>query len=117
MDALLSVHRQQMQRHIKAVAHEHRKAEVMAGYVARYEAGEALDAIAASVNYSPYLLARQFVETCCAVDRKLVGKVMKAPLLIKDERLRAEVPPSVLAVSSHLLGRDGSSRGRACGWC
>lgn len=97
MSALIAIHRQQMTRHIKAVAHTHRRADVMAGYIARWQAGESVGAIAASEHYSPYLLARQFVEALCGVDRKAVGKHMKATGLIEDARLRAEVGPLLLS--------------------
>ena len=63
----------------------------MSEYLARYEAGEHIAAIAASVQYSPYLLARQFVEALLCVDKKAMSKTMKCPDTIPDARLRLEV--------------------------
>jgi AraC-like DNA-binding protein len=89
-DTILSAYRQQAMRVIKETISEHRGA-AFAGYVERWNAGETIAEVAAAVGASPYLLARQFVELLCGVDKKGIGKLMKSLGEIGDERLRREV--------------------------
>ena len=75
--------------HIKRHSHEHRRA--VPQYAARFSAGESIRAIASAVNYSPYMLARLLVEALTGVSKKKLTAAMKAPSLLADARLRAEV--------------------------
>ena len=88
----LSVFRQQYQRHIKHTAHLHRAAAAKTAYLAAYAGGEQVWDIAQRANFSPYLMARLFVEWLRDVPRKDVGRLMRDPSLLGDDpRLEREV--------------------------
>ncbi len=56
-----------------------------------YNEGYSIAEIAARVQFSPYLLARLFVENYLHVDKRSVGKAMKDISFVQDDRLRADV--------------------------
>lgn len=99
-DALHALQLAAHARHVRQTAHVHRKSDALERYVSAYaDEGFTILEIAQSrkVNFSPYLLARLFVERLLGVKRSEVGAYMRTPSLIPDVRLRGEVAACVEA--------------------
>ena len=74
-DTLLSAYAQAYQFHIRRTSHLHRKEKIFSRYLEWYQRGVHIYDIAErpDVNYSPYLLARIFLERVLKVNKKRVS--------------------------------------------
>ena len=94
-DALQCILSQKLLQLSKQHMHEHRRRAQQ--YVRRYQAGETLVEIAASVRISPTQLARLVLEEQGAKKGKEVGQLLKDVRRIEDARLRAQVAAAIEA--------------------
>ena len=95
-DALLSILSNKQQDHVKKNSKRHRQAA--SKYVERYERGETMLHIAASLQLPPSMLARFLLEDKLKVSQgKEVGAFIKDPSQLPDERLQREVREAVAA--------------------
>ena len=95
-DALLSMFASKQQDHVKKNSKRHRQAA--SKYVERYERGETMLQIAASLQLPPSMLARIVLEDKLKVGQgKEVGAFIKDPSQLPDKRLQREVREAVAA--------------------
>lgn len=98
-DALVSILSNKMVKQTKLTAGHHRQPDVCKTYVQRYLRGETLLTIARDLRLPPTMLARFFLEHQQGLKKgsKEVGKLIKQPSLILDNRLSKEVADAVEA--------------------
>ena len=95
-DALLSIFSSKQQDLVKKTSRKHR--EAAGKYVQRYERGETMLQIAASIALPPSMLARVLLEDKLKLKQgKEVGAYIKDPTQLPDERLRREVRQAIEA--------------------
>lgn len=77
--------------HIKKIDYLMKNEESIAAALEEYEKGATIVEVALSRTYSPCLLARLLIPVIVNCTQPEVTKLMKAPALIPDARLRDEV--------------------------